>query len=83
MGEGTVRLAGAAEAAKLLGIDAEIVVDLPGSEALARAGTPFPRPLAELADHGPIWDVADLEAWKAVRRDAWRKAPAGRGVDEP
>ncbi|MGH3042624.1 MAG: hypothetical protein ACREJR_04210 [Candidatus Rokuibacteriota bacterium] len=78
MGETPIRLAGVHEIAEMLAIGAELVEELPASEALLRARTPFPRPLDTLIDHGPVWDRADVEAWRAARREAWRQAPAGR-----
>ena len=78
MADAPVRLAGVHEVAEMLGCDQDTVEELPGSEALHRAGTPFPRPLGTLIDHGPIWDRADVGAWQARRREAWRQAPAGR-----
>ena len=50
---GELRLAGVAEVAEMLDCDPEMVEELPASEALGRAGTPFPRPYVTLADHGP------------------------------
>lgn len=68
----TLRLAGVQELADLLGIDEEAVRELPQSDTLYREGTPFPRPVAELVDHGPIWRLDDLEAWQVARRAFWR-----------
>jgi hypothetical protein len=72
------RLAGVREIAEMLGIEAELDWELPASEALLRADTPFPQPIGTLIDHGPIWDRAEVDAWRVLRREAWRRAPAGR-----
>ena len=68
MAEQRVRLAGVAEIAELLRIDADVAADLPASEALRRAGTPFPRPIDTLIDHGPVWDLDDVDEWRRSRR---------------
>lgn len=51
----TPRLAGVAELAALLGVSKQRVTQLAKTKR-------FPEPLADLAA-GPVWDLADVEAW--------------------
>jgi len=58
--EHTLRLAGVHEVAELLGITKSALAD-------RRRHASFPSPLAELRC-GPIWDLAEMEAYREARR---------------
>ena len=51
------RLAGLAEAAEILGVTKRTALGYTKRDD-------FPEPLARLAA-GPVWDAADIEAWRA------------------
>lgn len=66
MKHGSLRLVGAHEIRRLLGVSRQRVYQL-------ATRSDFPRPIAELAQ-GKIWLLADIEAWIGVHR-------AGTGAD--
>jgi hypothetical protein len=74
----TLRLAGVEELAELLGLDEEVVLELPTSDKLHREGTPFPEPMAGL-DQGAVWDLDDVDEWLVARRDYWKRSLHWRG----
>jgi predicted DNA-binding transcriptional regulator AlpA len=80
-----IRLAGAQEAARIIGTSRQRVYALDKASASPRTRHPLPRPISRLAAT-PVWDADELERWKAerlCRRVDAQPAPVDDETEEP